>query len=150
MLCLLWSVLPFYAAQVDTLMVKSPSMNKEVQVVVVVPDIALGKKGVDCPVIYLLHGFGGNAKTWIGIRPELPQIADEKGMKLAVIGGKAIYDSYLPVADILYVTYLDTDFMGDVLMPPVDQTVWIAEEIASGRADADNDYDWRIVKYTRR
>ena len=90
MLCLLWSVLPFYAAQVDTLMVKSPSMNKEVQVVVVVPDIALGKKGVDCPVIYLLHGFGGNAKTWIGIRPELPQIADEKGMKLAVIGGKAI------------------------------------------------------------
>ena len=74
----------------------------------------------------------------------------EKGMKLAVIGGKAIYDSYLPVADILYVTYLDTDFMGDVLMPPVDQTVWIAEEIASGRADADNDYDWRIVKYTRR
>ena len=80
MLCLLWSVLPFYAAQVDTLMVKSPSMNKEVQVVVVVPDIALGKKGVDCPVIYLLHGFGGNAKTWIGIRPELPQIADEKGI----------------------------------------------------------------------
>ena len=45
LLCLLWSVLPFYAAQVDTLMVKSPSMNKEVQVVVVVPDIALGKKG---------------------------------------------------------------------------------------------------------
>lgn len=44
MLCLLWSVLPFYAAQVDTLMVKSPSMNKEVQVVVVVPDIALGKR----------------------------------------------------------------------------------------------------------
>ncbi len=81
---------------------------------------------------------------------EAEQIADEKGMKLAVIGGKAIYDSYLPVADILYVTYLDTDFMGDVLMPPVDQTIWIAEEIASGRADADNDYDWRIVKYTRR
>ena len=46
LLCLLWSVLPFYAAQVDTLMVKSPSMNKEVQVVVVVPDIALGKKGI--------------------------------------------------------------------------------------------------------
>ena len=88
MLCLLWSVLPFYAAQVDTLMVKSPSMNKEVQVVVVVPDIALGKKGVDCPVIYLLHGFGGNAKTWIGIRPELPQIADEKGIIFVCPDGK--------------------------------------------------------------
>lgn len=88
MLCLLWSVLPFYAAQVDTLMVKSPSMNKEVQVVVVVPDIALGKKSVDCPVIYLLHGFGGNAKTWIGIRPELPQIADEKGIIFVCPDGK--------------------------------------------------------------
>ena len=90
MLCLLWSVLPFYAAQVDTLMVKSPSMNKEVQVVVVVPDIALGKKGVDCPVIYLLHGFGGNAKTWIGIRPELPQIADEKGIIFVCPDGKTV------------------------------------------------------------
>ena len=59
---------------------------------------------------------------------------------------KAIYDSYLPVANILYVTCPDTDFMGDVLMAPVDQTVWIAEEIASGRANDDNQYDWRIVK----
>lgn len=33
--CLLLLALPFYAAQVDTVMVQSPSMNKEVQVVVV-------------------------------------------------------------------------------------------------------------------
>ena len=42
-------------------------MNKDVQVVVVTPDAALGKKAVACPVIYLLHGYGGNAKTWIGV-----------------------------------------------------------------------------------
>ena len=53
-------------------------MNKEVQVVVVTPDAASGKKSVACPTIYLLHGYGGNAKTWIGIKPNLPQIADEK------------------------------------------------------------------------
>ncbi|MBJ7632454.1 dihydrofolate reductase [Weissella confusa] len=81
---------------------------------------------------------------------EAEHIADENNMKLAVIGGKAIYDSYLPVADILYVTYLDTDFMGDVLMAPVDKTIWLGEEIASGPANDDNQYDWRIVKYTRR
>ncbi|WP_455587583.1 alpha/beta hydrolase [Bacteroides sp.] len=86
--CLLLATLPFYAAQVDTVMVKSPSMNKEVQVVVVVPDIALGEKGTDCPVVYLLHGFGGNAKSWIGIRPELPQIADEKGIIFVCPDGK--------------------------------------------------------------
>ena len=41
--CLLLFVLPLSAARVDTLMVKSPSMNKEVQVLVVTPDVALGK-----------------------------------------------------------------------------------------------------------
>ena len=32
-------------------------------------------------------------------------------MKIGRYWWQAIYDSYLPVADILYVTYLDTDFM---------------------------------------
>ena len=86
--CLLLLALPFYAAQVDTVMVQSPSMNKEVQVVVVTPDIALGKKAVACPVVYLLHGFGGNAKTWINTKRELPQIADEKGIIFVCPDGK--------------------------------------------------------------
>ena len=46
-----------YAAKVDTLSVKSTSMNKDVQVVVITPDAASGKKGTACPVIYLLHSF---------------------------------------------------------------------------------------------
>ena len=78
-LLLIW-VAPSFAAKVDTLLIKSPSMNKEVQVVVVTPDAASGKKSVACPTIYLLHGYGGNAKTWIGVKPDLPQIADEKGI----------------------------------------------------------------------
>ena len=53
--CLLLLALPLSAAKVDTLMVKSPSMNKEVQVVVVTPDVASGKQAVECPVLYLLH-----------------------------------------------------------------------------------------------
>jgi len=81
---------------------------------------------------------------------EAEKLADDQGLKLQIIGGKAIYDSYMPVADVLYVTYLDTDFMGDVLMAPVDETIWQGEEIMAGPADADNDYAWRIVKYTRR
>ena len=63
-------------------------MNKDVQVVVVTPDAALGKKAVVCPAIYLLHGYGGNAKTWIGIKPNLPQIADEKGIIFVCPDGK--------------------------------------------------------------
>ena len=40
-LLLVW-VAPSFAAKVDTLLIKSPSMNKDVQVVVVTPDAALG------------------------------------------------------------------------------------------------------------
>lgn len=49
---LLILVAPSFAAKVDTLLVNSPSMNKDVQVVVVTPDAALGKKAVACPVIH--------------------------------------------------------------------------------------------------
>ena len=85
---LLVLVAPSFDAKVDTLLVKSPSMNKEVQVVVVTPDAALGKKAGACPAIYLLHGYGGNAKTWMGIKPDLPQIADEKRNHIRLSGRK--------------------------------------------------------------
>ena len=85
---LLILVAPSFAAKVDTLLVNSPSMNKDVQVVVVTPDAALGKKAVACPVIYLLHGYGAIAKTWIGVKADLPQIADEKGIIFVCPDGK--------------------------------------------------------------
>ena len=76
------------AAKVDTVLVKSQSMNKEVEAVVVTPDIASGKKAVNCPVIYLLHGYSGNARSWIALKPELPKIADEKGVIFVCPDGK--------------------------------------------------------------
>lgn len=69
-----------FAAGVERLSVPSASMNKEIPVLVVLPDIALASEGGDCPVVYLLHGYGGNAETWLTIKPDLPQIADQKGI----------------------------------------------------------------------
>lgn len=80
---------------------------------------------------------------------EAEKVADNANLKLQVIGGKPIYESFMDTADTLYVTYLQTDFSGDVKMAPVDLTVWQGEVIDQGPADADNDYDWRLVKYTR-
>ena len=110
--CLLLLALPFYAAQVDTVMVQSPSMNKEVQVVVVTPDVALGKKAVACPVVYLLHGFGGNAKTWINTKPELPQIADEKGIIFVCPDGKNTWYWDSPKnKDVRYETFISSELI---------------------------------------
>ena len=85
---LLFVAIGVQAVQVDTVMVHSKAMNKEVKVVYVVPDKATGNCGQACPVIYLLHGHGGNAKSWITIKPELPRIADEKGIIFVCPDGK--------------------------------------------------------------
>ncbi|MEG1564509.1 MAG: alpha/beta hydrolase family protein [Bacteroides sp.] len=87
--CLLLLVTPFYAARVDTLWVKSTSMNKEVPVMVVVPDCAMTKTPVASPVVYLLHGHGGDARSWLQIKPELPQLADKKGLFFVCPDGRA-------------------------------------------------------------
>lgn len=73
---LAWMVSWLFAAQVDTLSVRSESMRKGIKTIVVVPDVA---KERACPTVYLLHGFGGNYKTWLQIKPELPRIADRMG-----------------------------------------------------------------------
>lgn len=97
------------AAKVDTLQVKSPSMNKEIEVVVVSPDKVASKS---CPVIYLLHGHGGNARTWIGVKPDLPQIADEKGIIFVCPDGKATWYWDSPLnADIRYETFISGELV---------------------------------------
>ena len=63
-------------AVVDTLAVYSEAMKKNVQVVVVSPE----NNHVPKPVVYLLHGYGGNAKTWLSMKPELKDIADRDGL----------------------------------------------------------------------
>ena len=84
LLCLSGSVAQ--AAKVDTLSVRSNAMNKNVTVLTVRPDKAVG--GEKCPVIYLLHGHGGNAFTWMTIKPDLPQIADREGIIFVCPDGK--------------------------------------------------------------
>lgn len=84
---LLWlPAMALWASRVDTIMVKSPSMEKEVKVVFIVSDKAIERKA--CPVIYLLHGYAGSASSWIKLKPELPRIADEKGLIFVCPDGK--------------------------------------------------------------
>lgn len=80
---LLWclSAVMLQAARVDTVLVRSAAMNKDVKVVYVLPDKAIGKQA--CPVVYLLHGYGGNARSWVQLKPELPQMM-RKGSYLYV------------------------------------------------------------------
>lgn len=130
-LLLLFVAMGVQAAWVDTVMVRSEAMNTEVKVVYVVPDKAAGNCGQACPVIYLLHGHGGNAKSWITIKPELPRIADEKGIIFVCPDGKNswYWDSPLNPA------YRYETFVSDELVKYTD-THYATEADRQGRAIA--------------
>lgn len=52
-----------YAAMVETIKVPSAAMNKEVPTLVIVPD-AYKNSSQPLPVLYLLHGAGGDESGW--------------------------------------------------------------------------------------
>ena len=79
-LCLLLTI-GAKAGKVDTVMVHSTVMNKDIKTVVITPNKT--KKNLDrhYPVVYLLHGATGNCKYYLEkVKASLPDIADEKGM----------------------------------------------------------------------
>lgn len=73
-----------HAAKVETIGVRSASMGKDVKVLVVVPE----KQEAPASTIYLLHGYSGNEMSWIGIKPDLPEIADRYNVLFVCPDGK--------------------------------------------------------------
>jgi len=77
-----------YAQKADTVAVQSPSMNKAIKNVVILPEDYGTVPGKTYPVLYLLHGYSGNYASWIKIRPELPQMASLHGMIIVCPDGQ--------------------------------------------------------------
>lgn len=76
------------AARIDTVFVKSKIMNKNIQVVFITPGNSNQITSSQYPTIYLLHGYGNDAKYWLKVKPELPQIADKEGIIFVCPDGK--------------------------------------------------------------
>jgi S-formylglutathione hydrolase FrmB len=64
-----------FAADVDTVKTYSKSMQKEIKAIVVTPTAY--KNGEQFPVVYLLHGYGGNYADWIKKVPHIKELADQ-------------------------------------------------------------------------
>ncbi|AUD03327.1 alpha/beta hydrolase [Spirosoma pollinicola] len=62
------------AATVDTVATYSSSMKKMIKAVIVTPDSYTA--GQELPVVYLLHGYGGNYSDWIKKVPTITNAAD--------------------------------------------------------------------------
>lgn len=63
-----------FAAHVDTVLTYSSSMKKEIPAVVITPDSY--NKQTNYPVLYLLHGHGGNYADWVN-KTDAKTISDQ-------------------------------------------------------------------------
>jgi dihydrofolate reductase len=67
-----------------------------------------------------------------------------------VIGGAALYEAALPLADELMLTEIDRDFDGDVHFPPFDRARYTVVGREEHRAAPPNDFGYAFVSYRRR
>ena len=72
---LLLCIVSLCAQQVDTVTIHS-KMGHDLKNVVILPQ-SYTQGDARYPVVYLLHGCGDNYASWLGIKPELPQLASQ-------------------------------------------------------------------------
>ena len=79
-----------FAQTVDTVAILSPSMHKTIKTVVVLPASYDKSPDKKYPVVYLLHGHGGNYAVYVNqTRPELPQdVSQMECIAVCPDGGK--------------------------------------------------------------
>lgn len=75
----LFTVLGAFASQLDTLKVTSKSMGKSIANLVILPDGYTGQKQA-YPVLYLLHGAGGDHTDWVTKVSAIRDYADKYNM----------------------------------------------------------------------
>jgi S-formylglutathione hydrolase FrmB len=100
-----------FSATVDTVRTFSNAMQKEIPALVILPDRYSENK--QYPVVYLLHGYGGNAKgDWIKV-PALKPLADAYNMILVLPdGGVSSWYFDSPVDSTLrYETYISNELV---------------------------------------
>lgn len=74
------------ASTVDTVLTYSPSMKKSIKAVIIKPDNYSKKQSF--PVVYLLHGAGGNCTDWIKKVPGIVRYADDYNMIIVCPDGE--------------------------------------------------------------
>lgn len=66
-----------------------------------------------------------------------------------VIGGAEIIQMFMELADRLYLTYIDEDFVGDVFLPELADEEWRLTSVTPGVTDERNPYRYEFRIYER-
>lgn len=81
---------------------------------------------------------------------EEAKTAAGKDQELMVIGGAYLYAQMLPLADCLYLTFIEADIEGDTYFPEISTVDWHIVQEDYFSANDRNPYDYRIVVMNRR
>ena len=103
------------AYKVDTLVVMSESMHKEVRNIVITPD-GYSKKKKSYPVLYMLHGATEDYRYWPKYIPEVHEFADKYNMILVFPDGAKTswyFDSPID-STFRYETYISNELVNAV------------------------------------
>ena len=71
--------------------------------------------------------------------------ACESADELMVIGGAAVYEALLPVAQKIYLTLVDEEFEGDTFFPLINEQEWCEESREDHRADEKNPHEYSFL-----
>lgn len=67
-----------------------------------------------------------------------------------IIGGGAVYEQAVPIADRMYITRIDEDFPGDTFAPVFDEAEWGLTKKEKGIKNDKNPYDYYFLQYDRK
>ncbi len=70
--------------------------------------------------------------------------------ELMIIGGNALYQRFLPLADRLYITEVDCSVEGDTCFPEFDSGDWEEVNREAHPADSKNPHPYSFVCYHKR
>ena len=101
-----------HAAKVDTIQVYSKSMGKYIKSCIITPD-TYKKSKTRFPVVYLLHGYGGNYATWVQSFKDVASQVDLYGfIAIGVDGNTSSWYFDSPIdSSFKYETYITTELI---------------------------------------
>ena len=77
-------------------------------------------------------------------------VEEVREVRVMVIGGESVYQTFLPVAERIYLTLVHADVKGDTLFPQFDEDEWVEISREERQADERNRYDYSFIVLDRK
>lgn len=114
------------------------------------PNIVISRSQFTCDDALVVKGIDEALKAAQQVLEQAPTTED-KPHEIMIIGGGAIYELCLPLAECLYLTFIDLDVKGDTKFPDYKQTAqWTTIDTERHSSDDKNPFNYQFVTLERK